>query len=179
MFRIEIKHAFRMFLTKTVSEINKSFQDQAPNIVRDYYTLVIDDDINKKVQSSAGGKGIEECQELEGSIAFQIRIIQEDNQVEIHGYSRHNWEQPTINRDQDKRWGLIRIPVFSQASTTTLQDKFQQRKIDLFVNVSYLEKWINYDREPKVFGKLKIYKTMGGTESTWEDIRDLENEVSE
>ena len=179
MFRIEIRHAFRMFLTKTVSEIHKYFQDQAPNIVEDYYNLQIDNDLNKEVQSSAGGKGIEAGQELEGSIAFQIRITQEDNQVEIHGYSRHNWEQPTSNKDQDKRWGLLRIPVFSQASKTTLNDKFKQRKIDLFVNISYLEKWINYNTEPKIFGKLKLYKTISGTESTWKDISILEDEVCE
>ena len=179
MFRLEIKHALRMFLTKTVSEINKSFQDPVTNTVQDYYDLEIDDANNKEVQSSAGEKGIEESQELEGSIAFQIRITQKDNQVQIHGYSRHDWDQPTFNKDQDRKWGLIRIPVLTQASKTPLQDKFLQRKIDIFVNVSYLEKCLNYSTEPKIYGKLRIFKTMGRTESTWEDIKALEDEVSE
>ena len=179
MFRLEIKHALRMFITKTMAEIKKSFQDSVTNTVQDYYNLEIDDANNNKVESLAGERGLEESQELEGSIAFQIRIIQDENQIQIHGYSRHDWDQPTFNKEQDRKWGLIRIPVLTQASKTPLEEKFLQRKIDIFVNISYLEKSLHFGREPKIYGKLRIVKTIEGTISSWEDIKWLENEVSE
>ena len=179
MFRLEIKHALRMFITKTMAEINKSFQDSVTNTVQDYYNLEIDDANENTVENLAGKRGIEESPELEGSFAFQIRIIQDENHIQIHGYSRHDWDQPTFNKEQDRKWGLIRIPVVTQASKTPLEEKFLQRKIDIFVNISYLEKSLHSGTEPKSYGKLRIIKTIEGTKSSLEDIKILEHEVSE
>ena len=155
MFRLEIKHALKMFITKTMAEIKQSFQEAIPNAVQDHYELKVDDDNDKTVEGMAGQHGIVESPELQGSFAFQIRIIQEEKLIQIHGFSKHHWDKPTINNEPERRWGMFRIPVLTQACKTALADKYLQRKIEIFVNISYLEKGLHSSTETKRFGKLK------------------------
>jgi hypothetical protein len=42
-----------MFITKTMAEIKKSFQEAIPNAVQDYYELEVDDANEKTVENLA------------------------------------------------------------------------------------------------------------------------------
>ena len=69
MYRLEVKHAFKMFISKTMNEIKQSFQDVVPEPVRDHYAMIID--INDKtIEEIAGKHGIEETPEVSRQFWF-------------------------------------------------------------------------------------------------------------
>ena len=70
MYRMEVKHAFKMFLSKTMNEIKQNFTDAVSEPVRDHYTLLLDKD-DKNIEEKAGKHSIEETAEVPGSFGFQ------------------------------------------------------------------------------------------------------------
>jgi hypothetical protein len=178
MYRLEVKHAFKMFISKTMNEIKQSFQDVVPEPVRDHYTLLLDN-VDKNIEEIAGKHGIEETPEVPGSFGFQIRIVQTEKVVQLHGFAKHKWDKPSVNNDTEKSWGMLCIPVLIQSSTTELAEKYLQRKIEIYINISYLQKELPSTINGKRFGKLKITKSNAGPTSSWEDIDILEQEVTD
>ena len=77
MYRLEVKHAFKMFISKTMAEIKQSFQDVVPEPVKDHYDMIIDID-DKTIEGIAGKHGMVESPEVQGSFGFQIRIVQSE-----------------------------------------------------------------------------------------------------
>ena len=137
MFRIEVKHAFGMFLKKTLNEIKTSFPDAESGPVKDHYELLQGDNIDEEVKKNA----IHENEGLLGQLSFQVRIIQDENckEVDLKAFAFHNWEAPSLNTN-NKKWGMLKIPIIIQNSYTVIADKFLKRKIEFFLNISYLQK---------------------------------------
>ena len=63
--------------------------------------------------------------------------------IQLHGFSKHQWDKPSINDETEKRWGMLTIPVLTQSSKTELAEKYLQRKIEIYINISYLKRSFN------------------------------------
>ena len=129
MFRIEVKHAFGMFLKKTLNEIKTSFPDAESGPIKDHYALLQGDDIDAEVKKNA----ILENEGLLGQLSFQVRIIQDENckEVDLKAFAFHDWNAPSLNTDK-KRWGMLKIPMIIQSSYSVIAEKFLKRKIEFF-----------------------------------------------
>ena len=65
-----------------------------------------------------------------GQLAFQVRMIQEDNSKEINlkAFAYHDWEKPA-NPPAKKEWGMLEMHMLTQSSYCIIGEKFQKRKI--------------------------------------------------
>jgi hypothetical protein len=160
MFPVEVKHAFGMFLRKTFNKIKHCFPDAASEPVKGCYDLLQGEDVKEK----ANKHNIAEAEGVPGN--FQVRIVQTEKEVELHAFALHNWEEPSVN-DDSKTWGMLKIPMVIQNSYAAMAEKFLVRKIEFYLNISYLQKKIS-DKEN---GKLLISKDNAGKTTTkWENV---------
>ena len=79
MYRVEVKHAFGMFLRKTQKEIKDTFPDGESKAVENHYLLEKGKEVEEEIRKAA----INESEGMTGQLAFQVRMIQEDDSKEI------------------------------------------------------------------------------------------------
>ena len=163
MFRIEVKNAFGLFLKKTINEVKTPFPDAESKTVKDYYELFKGDNTNEEVKKNA----IDENEGLQGQLSFHVRITQDEQskEVDLKAFAFHDWEKPSENTN-NKKWGMLKVPIITQKSYSAIADKFLKRKIEFFFNISYLQKSGNGG-----WGKLKLSKDTATdvTTTTWEE----------
>ena len=126
MYRVEVKHAFGMFLRKTQKEIKDTFPDGESKAIEDHYKLEIGKEVDGEVKKAA----INESEGIMGQLTFQMRMIQEDNSKEINlkAFAYHDWAEPA-NPPAKKEWGMLEMPMLTQSSYCIIGEKFQKRKI--------------------------------------------------
>ena len=124
MFRVEVKHAFGMFIRKTMNEIKQCFTDPVSEPAKGYYELLR----GAIVEEKAKKHNIAEVEGVPGNFGFQVRIVQTEKVVELHAFAKHQWEKPSVNEDS-KTWGMLQIPLIIQNSKVLLAEKFLVRKI--------------------------------------------------
>jgi hypothetical protein len=162
MFRIEVKNAFGLFLKKTINEVKTPFPDAESKTVKDTYELFKGDNTNEEVKKNA----IDENEGLQGQLSFHVRITQDEQskEVDLKAFAFHDWEKPSENTD-NKKWGMLKIPIISQKSYSVIPEKFLKRKIEFFLSISYLQK-----KENNAWGKLLLAKDNdGNTVTNWEE----------
>ena len=71
MFRVEVKHAFKMFLTKTQRELKDAFPDSEQALIQAAYELNMGDEIQKEMKNV----DTKEYEGVNGQLCFQIKII--------------------------------------------------------------------------------------------------------
>ena len=139
MYRVEVKHAFSMFLKKTQKEIKDNFPDGETKAIQVHYQL----DQGSKVEEEVEKAALKESEGILGQMTFQVKIVQEDNSKEIllKAFAYHDWSQPA-KLSPKKEWGVMVIPLLIQSSFSILGEKFQRRKMEICLNVSYLQREI-------------------------------------
>jgi hypothetical protein len=130
MYHIEVKHAFKMFIKKTRSEINNIFQDSIPGVEEQSYLLH-----HKNVEEAAKILGITAEEGLPGNINFQVRVVKVEKLIELQCFGHHEWENPPRNEESLKTWGMMKIPIVSQKEQEPLPEKYTQRKIEFHLSV--------------------------------------------
>ena len=161
MFRVEVKHAFSMFIRKTQNEIKNCFKESVSGQEEQHYELH-----DKDVEEMAKKHNIGKEEGLPGNVSFQVRIVQSDKLVELHAFAFHQWNNPSTNNEGERTWGMLQIPLITQKEKEPLAEKFVARKIEFHLSISYIQKSLN---SGKVFGKLKI----SNQQSNWVDINIL------
>ena len=126
MYRVEVKHAFGMFLKKTQKEIKDAFPDGESNDIKVHYILDKGDKVDEEVKKNA----INESEGIMGQLTFQVRMIQEDNSKEINlkAFAYHDWAEPA-NPPAKKEWGMLEMHMLTQSSYCILGEKLQKREI--------------------------------------------------
>ena len=126
MFRIEVKNAFGLFLKKTIKKVKTPFPDAESKTVKDTYELFKGDNTNEEVKKNA----IDENKGLQGQLSFHVRITQDEQskEVDLRAFAFHDWEKPSENTN-NKKWGMLKIPIITQKSYSVIADKFLKRKI--------------------------------------------------
>ena len=124
------------------------------------------DKVDKEVKKNA----INESEGIMGQLTFQVRMIQEDNSKEINlkAFAYHDWAEPA-NPPAKKEWGMLEMHMLTQSSYCILGGKFQKRKIEFFLNVSYLQKHLSGE----TWGKL--INTQGAT--NWKGEEEFNEQV--
>ena len=56
------------------------------------------------------------------------------------GYANHNWNEPHINTPSGRKWGTITIDILTQNKHNPLLEKQTLRKMNIYVNISYLKR---------------------------------------
>ena len=84
MYRIEVKHAFAMFIKKTRNEIKNIFQDSIPGAEAESYLLH-----EKDVEEAAKMLGILTEEGLPSNINFQVRVVKNEKLIELHAFGLH------------------------------------------------------------------------------------------
>jgi hypothetical protein len=97
MYRIEVKHAFAMFIKKTRNEIKNIFQDSIPGVEEESYLLH-----QKDVEEAAKMHGIIAEEGLPSNINFQVRVVKSEKLIELHAFGLHEWENPPRNDESLK-----------------------------------------------------------------------------
>jgi hypothetical protein len=72
MYRLEVKHAFGMFLWKSMNEIKQCFTDAASEPAKGYYDLILGTDVEEKAKKH----NIAEAEGVPGNFGFQVWIVQ-------------------------------------------------------------------------------------------------------
>jgi hypothetical protein len=160
MFRIEVKHAFAMFIKKTRNEIKNIFKDSIPGAEAESYILHLQD-----VEETAKKLGILTEEGLPSNINFQVRVVKTEKLIELHAFGLHEWDNPPKNDENLKTWGMMKIPLVTQKESEPMPEKYTQRKIEFHLSVSYVTKCMNNE----------YYKH---SQVEWEPIKRMEEKVT-
>ena len=130
-FFIENRHAFKVYIEKSFAEIKSLFSEGLFKTVQDQYQVDMEDN-NPTLIEDLGRLSIVETQAVDGIISFQLRFHQDDKQIMLVGYAHHDWENPSINTPQSRKWGKIQIDILGQETYSPLLEKQTLRKMDIF-----------------------------------------------
>ena len=110
---IENRHAFKVYIQKSFAEIKSLFSEGLFNTVEDEYKVEVQV-TDAKLLEDLARLSIVESPAMDGIISFQLRYHQDDKQIMLVGYAHHNWEDPSTNTPNDKKWGKIQINILKQ-----------------------------------------------------------------
>ena len=101
-FYIESRHAFRVYLEKSIAEVKGLFLGGIYDTVNEQYEVSIKED-DTALAEELGRLNIVKNQAVEGIISFQLRFQQDDKKIMLLGYAHHNWENPSLNTPESRK----------------------------------------------------------------------------
>ena len=167
-YYIESRHAFKAYIQKSFNEIKNLFHEGEFQPVEDEYLVVVQDD-STKLSEDLARLDIEKPTPIDGIVSFELRYNQNDKKIRLLGYAYHNWQDPHTNTPSERKWGTIPIEILTQTKHDPLQEKQSLRKMNIYVNISYLKR----KDQTNIYQKIQIVS--GNT--AWISMTDLEAEV--